>query len=115
MMPPRAALVLLALFLAPTPSLPCHVMVKGIATVLRENVVFSRREMRQSLNEIIHCPTWHRDCRKNLKHHQVLFHPESLAFMVTSGMYRDVILLGHILDRAEPHLRGGAGKQPHAP
>lgn len=71
-------------------SVACHFLVKGIAATLRENVCYSKRELRQSLNRIIHCPYIHTACKDNMKHQAVIFHPESLEFIVKSGLYRDI-------------------------
>ncbi len=90
----RFVVIFLCVCLLWAPSRSCHVLVKGISTVLRENIVYSKREMRQCLNHIIHCPHWHRNCKENAHHQRVLLQPESIDFLVKSGLYSELMELG---------------------
>ena len=90
----RSFVIFLCMCLLCAPSRSCHVLVKGISTVLRENIVYSKREMRQCLNHIIHCPHWHRNCKENAHHQRVLLQPESIDFLVKSGLYAELMELG---------------------
>lgn len=83
----------LFLIIQSPPSRSCHFVAKGIATVLRENVCYKKRELRQSLNHIIHCPSFSKDCKAMAKEHHALVHPESLRYLIISGLYREIFKL----------------------
>lgn len=85
-------MLLLAVLLLATPCRPCNIVIKGIATVLRENVCYDRLS-RQCLNSIIHCPNFSRDCETQRKNEFILHSQESLEFMVKSNFYMEIIKL----------------------
>lgn len=87
----RYAICMFVLSFTLQASLACHFLVKGIAVTLRENVHYSDRRLRQNLNHIIHCPNFKQACKENFKHQSVIFHPESLNYMIASGFYREII------------------------
>lgn len=78
--------------LAPAHTRSCHVVIRGMATVLRENVCYGK-EHRQCLNSIIHCPNFTKECRTQRLNEFVITSPESLEFMISSGFYREILEL----------------------
>lgn len=71
----------------------CHIIAKGIAATLRENMCFKDKNLRKSMNQIIHCPFFKRTCKENQRHHLALLHPECLQYMAQSGMYEEILNL----------------------
>lgn len=70
----------------------CHVVMRGMATVLRENVCYNK-EHRQCLNSIIHCPNFTRQCNTQRLNEFVITSPQSSEFMINSGFYREILEL----------------------
>jgi len=87
------ALSVTALLLFPASTRACHIVAKGVAATLRENMCFRDKALRQSMNSIIHCPNFKRECRDNRRHHKALLHPECVDFMLKSGMFIEIINL----------------------
>ena len=79
--------------LAGTPARACHIVAKGVAATLRENMCFRDKTLRHSMNSIIHCPDFRKACKDNRKHQQALLHSECLDFMIRSGMFIEIINL----------------------
>ena len=94
----RKSLSLIALsvtmtIIAGTPARACHIVAKGVAATLRENMCFKDKTLRHSMNSIIHCPDFKRVCKENSKHQHAILHPECVEFMIRSGMFVEIINL----------------------
>jgi len=68
----------------------CHIVIKGIASVLRENVCFDKIS-RQCLNNIIHCPNFTQECKTQQRYDFVIHSKESIDFMIESGFYKEIL------------------------
>lgn len=70
----------------------CHVVVKGVASVLRENVCYSKHH-KQCLNKIIHCSNFTKDCEIQRKNEAVITSVQSLNYMIRSGLSKEIFEL----------------------
>eukprot|EP00960_Hanusia_phi_P026553 746317-Hanusia_phi.AAC.4 len=84
-------MALVLLLMMPTRS--CHIVIKGMASVLRENVCYQKRECRQALNKIIHCPNFTKKCDVQMQNENVVTNQCSMNFMIRSGFYREILEL----------------------